>query len=342
VNAVVPPPVGVVERGAVPTFSIVVAAYEVADRIGAALASAFEQTLEPLEVIVCDDASTDDLASALAPFRERIRYLRHELNRGEAAAKNTAARAAGGEFVVILDADDVFYPSRLEALGELAADRPDLDILTTDAHFVADGQIVRRCYEPYWPFVAEDQRRGILERNFIFGLAAVRRERLLAIGGFDEAIRWTTDWDCWIRLIFSGSQAGLVTEPLAQYRLHETSLSSDRAKHLRGRVATLAKAAQMASLTATEHKTVERTLAEQRRALVLAEAHAAIESGAADARAQAVAIAQDRRYGAGTRAKAALAAAAPGVAARIGRARRRKSWTAPGDIPIPRRTEPTE
>jgi Glycosyl transferase family 2 len=342
VNALVPRPVREVERGAVPTFSIVVAAYDVADRIGAALESAFGQTLQPLEVVVCDDASTDDLEAALAPYGDRIRYLRHEQNRGEAAAKNTASRAAGAEFVVILDADDVFYPRRLEALGELAAERPDLDILTTDAYFVADGQVIRRCYEPYWPFVTEDQRRGILERNFIFGLAAVRRERLLAIGGFDEAIRWTTDWDCWIRLLFSGSQAGLVAEPLAEYQLHETSLSSDRAKHLRGRVATLAKAAEMESLTATERETVERTLAEQRRALALAEAHAAIESGAADARARAIAVAQDRRYGAATRAKAALAAAAPAVAARIGRARRRRTWIAPGDMPIPRRAQPEE
>lgn len=341
-KTLVPRPARDVERGAVPTFSIVVAAYDVVDRIGAALDSAFGQTLQPLEVVVCDDGSTDDLQAALAPYGDRIHYLRHEQNRGEAAAKNTASRAAAAEFVVILDADDVFYPRRLEALGELAAERPDLDILTTDAYFVADGQVVRRCYEPYWPFVTEDQRRGMLERNFIFGLAAVRRERLLAIGGFDEAIRWTTDWDCWIRLLFSGSQAGLVVEPLAEYRLRETSLSGDRAKHVRGRVATLEKAAEMPSLTDTERRTVEQALADQRRLLALEEAHAAIESGAADARARAVAIAQDRRYGAGTRAKAALAAAAPGIAARVGRARRRREWIAPGDIRIPRRPRPEE
>jgi Glycosyl transferase family 2 len=342
VSVLVPPRIGEAERGAVPNFSIVIAAYNVADRIDSALESAFAQTLAPLEVIVCDDASTDELERALAPYRERIRCLRHEQNRGEAAAKNTAARAASGEFVVILDADDVFHPTRLEALGELAAERPDLDVLTTDAYFVADGQIVRRCYEPYWPFVTDDQRRGILERNFIFGLAAVRRERLLAIGGFDETIRWTTDWDCWIRLIFSGSQAGLVSQPLAEYRLRETSLSSDRAKHVRGRAATLAKAARMPSLTDAERETVQRTLAEEKRLLTLEEAHAAIEAGAADARARAIGIAQDRRYGAGTRAKAALAAAAPSLAARVGRARRRRTWIAPSDIPIPRRAQPDE
>jgi glycosyltransferase involved in cell wall biosynthesis len=333
---VVPPGSGEAKRGSVPTFSIVIAAYDVADRIRSALESAFAQTLQPLEVIVCDDASTDDLEAALTPYRDRIRYVRHEHNRGEAAAKNTAARATSAEFVVILDADDVFYPRRLQALGELAAERPDLDVLTTDAYFVADGQIVRRCYEHYWPFVSDDQRRGILERNFIFGLAAIRRERLLAIGGFDEAIRWTTDWDCWIRLIFSGSQAGLVAEPLAEYRLRETSLSSDRVEHVRGRVRTLEKAATLAELTARERETVEETLAAERRSLALEEARAALASGAIDARTRALQLARDRTQSRSTRVKAMLAAVAPAFAGRLARARRRKTWTAPGDIAITR------
>ena len=59
-----------------------------------------------------------------------------------------------------------------------------------------------------WTFEVDDQRRAILQRNFVFGLAAVRRERLLEVGGFDETIRWTTDWDCWIRMIMGGSRAG--------------------------------------------------------------------------------------------------------------------------------------
>lgn len=326
-----------VARSAPPTFSVIVAAYNVADRIGAALGSAFAQTSAPLEVIVCDDASTDGLEAALAPYRNRIRYFRLEENQGEAAAKNLASRRAEGEFVVILDADDVFHPRRLEALSALAVERPDLDVLTTDAYFVADGEIVRRVYEPYWPFVTDDQRRGILERNFVFGLAAVRRESLLAVGGFDESIRWTTDWDCWIRMIFSGSRVGLVAEPLAEYRLRETSLSGNRARHIRGRVQTLAKAAAMNGLSAAERETVENALAEQRRALALEEARAALASGAADARTRSLGLARDPVHPLGTRAKAILAAAAPGVAGRIERARRRRSWTAPGDLAIPRK-----
>src|SRR5712692_3660025 len=140
-----PDPPGTITRGKRPSFSVIIAAYQAAATIGEAVDSALGQTLTPLEVIVCDDGSTDDIERALAPYRDRIVLLRKE-NGGEASAKNAAARAASGVFVAILDADDAYLPERLEALGELAAARPDLDILSSDAYLELDGQVVRRCY----------------------------------------------------------------------------------------------------------------------------------------------------------------------------------------------------
>ena len=74
------------------------------------------------------------------------------------------------------------------------------------------------------------------------GALAVRRKRLLEVGGFDESV-YTNDWDCWIRLVFSGSRAGLVDEPLLRYRLHEGAQSSNPARMARGQAETLAVAA---------------------------------------------------------------------------------------------------
>ncbi|HXH98469.1 MAG TPA: glycosyltransferase, partial [Gaiellaceae bacterium] len=238
-----------------PTFSIVVAAYQAAETIAEALDSAFAQTYPPLEVIVCDDGSTDATLRELRPFEGRIVLLRQP-NRGEGAAKNAAVRAAQGEYVAILDADDGYSPRRLEALAALARVRPDLDLLTTDAVLEVGGEAVRRCYTETWPFEVDDQRRAILERNFVFGLAAVRRSRLLEIGGFEESLRYATDWDCWIRLILSGSRVGLVAEPLAHYRLRSTSLSADRGALLEGRAAVLERAAADPALTHEERSAV--------------------------------------------------------------------------------------
>src|SRR5262249_14579403 len=123
---------------ATPTFSVVIAAYNVADVISGAIESALDQSHAPHEVIVCDDGSTDDLDRVLEPYADRITVIRQE-NGGEGSAKNAAARAASGEFVAILDADDEYLPGRLQALSQLALARPDLDILTSDAYLAVDG-----------------------------------------------------------------------------------------------------------------------------------------------------------------------------------------------------------
>jgi Glycosyl transferase family 2 len=310
-----------VEPGGTPGFSVLIAAYQAARVIGEAIESALGQTMAPHEIIVCDDGSTDDLDAALAPYRDRITLVRQP-NRGEAAAKNAAARVASAEFIAILDADDVYLPERIQALGQLAAARPDLDILTTDAFLEVGGRRLRRCYGDAFPFVVDDQRTGILERNFIFGLAAVRRRRLLEAGGFDESLRTTTDWECWIRLILDGARAGLVNEPLARYRLRPESLSASRVGLLRGRVATLNKAAAHPGLRPEDHRTVGRSLASQRRQLKLLEAQAALVGRQSDARRRALEIARDAGYGLPTRYKASVAALAPRL---VGR------WLASGD-----------
>lgn len=330
------PPADGAVRGtqAVPTFSILIAAYEAADVVGEAVASALGQTVPPLEVIVCDDGSTDDLDSAVAPYLDRIRLLRQE-NGGEASAKNHAARVARGDFLVFLDADDIFSPDRLEALGELAATRPDLDVLTTDAVLEVDGEPVRLCYTPELPFEIEDQRWGILRRNFVFGLAAVRRERFEEIGGFDETLRYATDWDLWARLILDGSRIGLVAEPLARYRLRRGSLSSQRHRLLAGRVSVLEKAAAHPTLTPAERRIVADSLRLERRRLVLAQARAALLGELPAPRRRALAVLAGRGHGLRTRAKAGAAVLAPRRAGSLLAGRERETTggigVAPGD-----------
>jgi GT2 family glycosyltransferase len=309
------PPPGL-QPGHEPSFSVLIAAYNVAGFVGEAVTSALAQTRPPHEVIVCDDGSTDDLDTALEPFRHRIVLLRKE-NGGEASAKNAAARAASAEFVTFLDADDVYAPDRLEALAELAVARPDLDVLTTDAVLEVEGEPVRRCYTDELPFEVADQRAGILRRNFVFGLAAVRRERFLDAGGFDESLRFATDWDFWTRLILDGARVGAVMEPLARYRLREGSLSGSRARLVAGRVRVLEKAAAHPSLSAAERRIVAHSIALERRRLALAEARAALAGELPSPRRRSLAVALGPGHPVRTRVKALAAAFAPHSAGRM-------------------------
>ena len=153
-----------------PRFSIIIPAYQAASFVGDAVESALTQTVPPHEVIVCDDGSTDELTEVLRPYSGRVTLLRKE-HGGAASARNVAARSASSDFVAFLDADNVFLPEYLEAVGELAAVRPDLDILTTDAFLELDGRVYGRYYRGKARFIVEDQRRGIIHQHFIFGNA---------------------------------------------------------------------------------------------------------------------------------------------------------------------------
>jgi hypothetical protein len=294
----------------------VVAAYDAADTIAEALESLLVQTVRATEIVVCDDGSQDDLAAALAPFRDRITVVQQQ-HAGEAAAKNNGAfHARAGDFVVFLDADDTYLPERIEALGDLASARPDLDVLTTDAFLEIDGEVVRRCYEAGWTFEVQDQRGAILERNFIFGHAAVRRTRFLESGGFDRSISHGTDWDLWSRMLLDGSRVGLVNEPLARYRLRRSSLSANRAALLEGRCLVLERAASRDGLTPEERRRVLTALAGEQRNALLTRASTALREGSPDARRLALRVARTPSLPARTRAKAALAALAPRLASR--------------------------
>jgi glycosyltransferase involved in cell wall biosynthesis len=330
-----PPPDRAVQPGPAPTFSVLVAAYQVADVIGEALDSIRRQTLPALEVIVCDDGSTDGIEDALAPYRGEIELLRKE-NGGEASAKNAAAARARGDFVAILDADDVYEPERLEALAELARLRPDLDILTTDALLVANGIVRRHNYDATWRFEVDDQRRAILQRNFVFGHAAVRRSRFLEHGGFDESIRWTTDWDLWLRMILAGSAAGCVDEPLALYRLRETSLTAQRRDLQLGKLATLEKARANPNLHEDERPVLEAALRSYRRDLSLLDLRAAVATGAGGVRRPALALLRSRGLARRDRVETAAIAVAPRVVERLMRRRDARSWIGAGGTRVDR------
>jgi glycosyltransferase involved in cell wall biosynthesis len=213
------------------SFSVIIPAYQAAHTIARAVGSALRQTHPPLEVIVCDDGSTDDIEAALAPYRQ-VRLVRQD-NRGVSAASNRAAAEASGDFIVKLDADDEWLPGRLEAIDAFLRRFAELDIVTTDATVVFLDGTRRRYYadRPAFP-EPRDQRLAIICDNFIFGSAAVRRTMFNRAGGFQVNVPHQGEYECWIRLILSGSRAGLVPEELAFYHLQPGSLSTRSTKRL--------------------------------------------------------------------------------------------------------------
>jgi glycosyltransferase involved in cell wall biosynthesis len=306
------PPVDL-QPGPAPTFSIVTPAYQAAASIAECVESALAQTLPAHEIVVVDDGSTDGTADRLAPYLDRIVYFRQE-NRGAPVALNAGVRAASGDFVAILDADDAYEPERLAALSELAQARPDLDILATDAYLEVNGTVVGRFYEAT-PFAAERQRLEMIERCFV-AWPAIRRARLLELGGYDESMRFASDWECYLRLVFAGCRAGAVDEPLMRYRIGSNrSLSDNRLEALRDRVRVLERASRL-DLSDEERGELEHYLARRRRRVLLGEAEQALRERRPGARQLALAVATTAGMAPGTRLRAVAAALAPRVAGR--------------------------
>jgi hypothetical protein len=305
----VPEPDGPVEPSEPPRFSVLIRTYQSADSVAGAVQSALDQTVAPFEIVVYDDGSTDGTEDVLRPYRDRIAYVRRE-NAGAAQAFNGAAEVATGDFVVVLDADDVFEPERIEALAELASARPDLDIVTTDASWESDGRVIGRFNGEANPFEVENQRAAILDRCFIVA-PGVRRSAVLAVGGQDTELEVSADWDCWIRMILAGSKAGSVDEPLLRYRLKPGSLSANRLVSFQHRVDMLEHLRANPALRDEDLAALDTALARHRQTLELARAYDAAHRGSGDARELALAVVREHGHGRKTRLKATALAAAP-------------------------------
>ena len=297
-----------------PTFSVFVPYFRGADVVYRAVESVVTQTLAPDEIVICDDGSPDDLEAALGSLLPQVRIVRKE-NGGVGSAMRTATEAAHGEFVVQLDQDDVFEPGRLEAIAAVAEIRPDVDVIATDALIEYEGQPFMTFGEEI-PFQAEGQRLAILS-NCFFAWPAIRRARLLAVGGYDESFTHIADWECHMRLILDGAVTAYIDEPLYRWRLTPGSLLSDGVANEQELMRALDKALASGKLNSAERAAATATVAARYRDLIRLDARDAVRSGNAAARRLSLRLALGRGFSLPTRAKAAVTVVSPALARRF-------------------------
>jgi glycosyltransferase involved in cell wall biosynthesis len=159
-----------------PTVSVVVTTYNQARYIEQTLQSVFDQTAPAFEVIVVDDGSTDNTPSLLAPFRGRIKYIRQH-NQGVASSRNTGIAQARGEYVALLDGDDLWEPRKLAAQIEAAYRFPKSGII------VANG--------------VEFDESGIIQPSLLCDVQRVLRlpeDQVVTVPYCDQALEWNPIW----------------------------------------------------------------------------------------------------------------------------------------------------
>ena len=310
-----PPPVVPIMPRKAPRLSVVIPYHRGAGVIRAAVESVLEQTVQPDEIVICDDGSPDDLDAALGRLRANVKIVRQE-NGGIASAMNAAADAASGEYLAQLDQDDTFMPRRLEAIAATITARPDVDIVATDAVIEYQNRPVTTLGAVN-PFRADNQRTAILGTCF-FMWPAVRRSLLLEVGGYDESFAVMQDWECFVRLVLSGGVPAFVHEPLYRWRLTPGSRSSsDRIANVEAQVRMTVKTLSESRLDPAERKTAESLLAGRRRWLINAQALHALERQRPDARRRSLDVLVGGGFRPATRAKAAVAVLSPSLARRL-------------------------
>ena len=213
-----------------PLVSVIIPFFNLSEHLSAALASVRAQTYTNIEAIILDDGSTEPAAPALLQQIQRewhgpgpLRVIRQE-NRGLSAARNAAVAAARGEWLVPLDADDMLDPRFIELALAAATRDPALTLVTS----------WMSCFEesPDKPTVAYSpiglDRDLLAVANVASSCTALlRRDAVLAAGGYDESLPAFEDWDLYCTLAEregGGHRAAVIPAPLIHNRIRPQSM----------------------------------------------------------------------------------------------------------------------
>ena len=196
-----------------PTVSVIIPTYNRAHLVGRAICSVLNQTFQDFEIIVVDDGSTDNTEEVVKSFNDpRIRYIRHEQNRGGSAARNTGIRAARGEYIAFLDSDDEWLPEKLDTQLKTMSTLPEHFVGVCCGYYRARQSKIVSVSRPMLYGKLFDK---LLKSPFLNGGSCliVRKNALVAIGGFDEQLARHQDWDLLLRLALM-YEIGIIDTPL--------------------------------------------------------------------------------------------------------------------------------
>jgi cellulose synthase/poly-beta-1,6-N-acetylglucosamine synthase-like glycosyltransferase len=218
-----------------PKVSVLMPSFNYARYLPAAIQSVLSQSYSDLELIITDDCSTDESREIVEHFRRldsRVIPVLHEVNSGLARARNSGLAISTGEFVALCDADDVWLPHKLETQIKCFQAQVELGIVHSDSAIIdAAGKLTGQQFSSLW------HRRGqrtsgylfevLCEQNFLcVPTVVLRRQAIEYAGGFEENLRSLEDWVCWIK-VSRKYPFHYVKEPLVQYRMHGSGLSSN-------------------------------------------------------------------------------------------------------------------
>lgn len=190
-------------------IAVVTSVYNQAHYLPESVASVEAQTRLPDNYVIVDDGSDDR-----PTLPSDVVTARHRVNRGHAAALNTAIALTNAQWILKVDADDTIAPTYIEEIELVSEAYPDRNVIFSPCQMFGDKQEVYR-YPDFNP-------AAMIDVFMIPGPAAFRRDLWWRVGGFDESMRYGEDWDFWIRAErLVGLKPCQLNVPLWNYRMHD-------------------------------------------------------------------------------------------------------------------------
>lgn len=185
----------------IPMISVIIPTYNRAHCINDAIESVLKQSFQDFEIIVIDDASTDNTEQVVSNLcSDKIKYIKQEINKGGGAARNRGIQESRGEYIAFLDSDDSWSPGYLENVKNEFDNKDETFGLAYCFMNIADenGKIVSQTKTNRSGLLVPD----LLINNFIasFSCVTIRKSVLLAVSGMDETFKSCQDWDLFVRV----------------------------------------------------------------------------------------------------------------------------------------------
>jgi hypothetical protein len=231
-------------------LSVLIPTYNGAEYLCSALNSIAEQEVDDIECIAVDDGSADNTVQILRDFEAKfpIKIMQPERKGNWVANTNQALSYAQGEYICFLHQDDIWFKDRLSVLKQLVRQFPAVVLLLHSSYFI-DHQGRRlglwNCPLPAFPEIIKPSLmiERLLVQNFIsIPGATLKREVALKVGGLNELLWYTADWDFWLKIAAEGD-ALYYPKPLSGFRLHlgsQTIVRSSRQQDFRKQLETVA------------------------------------------------------------------------------------------------------
>ena len=218
-----------------PTVSVIIPTHNRAELLKRAINSVLRQTFEDFELIVVDDASSDNTPEVVEGIKDgRIQYVRLKKNSGGPVARNTGIKRARGRFIALLDDDDEWLPNRLELqIEKFESLEKDVGVVYGGFYYVSQdtGEILGKRLPRY----RGDVYAYFLKENFVGSpTLLIRRECFKKAGLFDPKLKSSQDWDMWLR-IAKYYKFDYVPAVVAKYYVHGHQITFNMEKYISGR-----------------------------------------------------------------------------------------------------------